>query len=214
MTENRYLPEGKLISSAENREALMLLSGSHRELVQGRILEAPVLLCDSEMNLIVDLGAIKGIIRKSEAAYIKAGESIKDIAVISRVGKPVCFKVMGFERDKEGKEFAVLSRRAAQIECMNNYLMTLSCGDIIDARITHLEHFGAFVDVGCGIASLLSIDCISVSRISHPRDRFSVGMYIKAVVKSVDRDLERLYVSHKELLGTWEISASVRPLWV
>ena len=207
MTENRYLPEGKLISSAENREALMLLSGSHRELVQGRILEAPVLLCDSEMNLIVDLGAIKGIIRKSEAAYIKAGESIKDIAVISRVGKPVCFKVMGFERDKEGKEFAVLSRRAAQIECMNNYLMTLSCGDIIDARITHLEHFGAFVDVGCGIASLLSIDCISVSRISHPRDRFSVGMYIKAVVKSVDRDLERLYVSHKELLGTWEENA-------
>lgn len=52
--------------------------------------------------------------------------------------------------------------------------------------MTHLEHFGAFVDIGCGVVSLLSIDCISVSRITHPHDRFSVGDNIKAVIKSVD----------------------------
>ena len=49
----------------------------------------------------------------------------------------------------------------------------------------------------------MSIDCISVSRISHPRDRFYTGMHIKAVIKSIDYDTTRIYVTHKELLGTW-----------
>ncbi len=55
--------------------------------------------------------------------------------------------------------------------------------------------------------SLLSIDCISVSRISHPSDRFSVGDRLKVAVKS--NDGERIYVTHKELLGTWEENASL-----
>ena len=75
----------------------------------------------------------------------------------------------------------------------------------------HLEHFGAFVDIGCGVVSLLSIDCISVSRISHPRDRFYVGMHIRAAVRSIERsdegEMRRIYVTHRELLGTWEENA-------
>ena len=52
-------------------------------------------------------------------------------------------------------------------------------GDVINAKVTHLEPFGAFVDIGCGIIGLLSIENISVSRISHPKDRFYVGQNIK-----------------------------------
>ena len=79
-------------------------------------------------------------------------------------------------------------------------------GDVIDARVTHLETFGAFADIGCGVAALMPIDAISVSRIAHPRDRFSVGMDIKAVVRSVENG--RICLSHKELLGTWEQNAA------
>ena len=39
--------------------------------------------------------------------------------------------------------------------------------------VTHIEPFGAFCDVGCGISALLPIDCMSVSRISSPADRVS-----------------------------------------
>ena len=91
---------------------------------------------------------------------------------------------------------------------MENYIRLLMPGDIIDARVTHLEPFGAFVDVGCGIVSLMSIDSISVSRISHPKDRFRTGMFIKAVVKNTDDGTGRLFVSHKELLGTWKENVS------
>ena len=199
---NRYRPEGTLIATHENREALSSLNGLEKDMQSGRILEGLAVMCDESLNITVDLCGIKGVIPKKEALY--SDEEIKDIAVITRVGKAVCFKVMGIEKDSDGRNVAILSRRAAQIECMQNYILSLRSGDIIDARVTHLEQFGAFVDIGCGIVSLLSIDCISVSRISHPRDRFNVGMPIKTVVKSIDYDTGRVYVTHKELLGTWE----------
>ena len=169
----------------------------------GKILEAQVTLCDSEFSLHVDLGSMKGKIPRKEAVYYPSGEEIKDIAVITRVGKTVAFKVIGFETEN-GETTAILSRRAAQKDCLENYLMTLIPGDVIDAKVTHLEPFGAFVDIGCGIVSLLSIDCISVSRISHPRDRFYTGMHIRTVIRNIDYETSRIYVTHKELLGTWE----------
>lgn len=207
--ENKYLPEGMLMGKYENSEYLSSVQGLERAMVQGRILESTAVLCDNALTLTVDLGnGIKGVMHREEVAYSPTGEPIKDIAIISRVGKPVCFKILSIGSDERGMPFAVVSRRLAQIECVNNYLSCLVSGDIIKARITHLEHFGAFVDIGCGIPSLLSIDCISVSRISHPRDRFYVGMQIKTVVKSIDREQMRIYVTHKELLGTWEENAA------
>ena len=71
---------------------------------------------------------------------------------------------------------------------------------------SHLEAFGCFVDIGCGSISLLPIDAISVSRISHPRDRFNIGQNILAVVKSIAED-GKICLSHKELLGNWQENA-------
>ena len=203
---NSYKPEGMLYLSPENREYTASVSGLERAACEGRILEAPVILCDSEMRLHVDLRGIRGIIEREEAVFSPAGEETKDIAIITRVGKPTCFKVMGFF-EENGKRFARLSRREAQRECYSAYVSTLERGDIIDAKITRLESFGAFADVGCGIVSLLSIDCISVSRISHPSDRLSVGMEVRAVVKFIDRELHRIFLSQRELLGSWEENA-------
>ena len=205
--KNLYAPEGSLISLSENLEYISSLGGLEKAFVEGRILESTVRLCDSALRLHVDLGGIEGIIEKEESVFCRSGEVIKDIAVITRVGKPIAFKVTGF-RKEEGRLIAVLSRRAAQEECHRYFLASLRAGDIIPARVTHLESFGAFVDVGCGLSSLLTVDSISVSRISHPRDRLSVGESIYVVVKSRDEFSDRLYVSMKELLGTWQENAS------
>jgi small subunit ribosomal protein S1 len=204
---NTYRPEGYLFEARENREYIMSRSGLERARDEGKILEATALLCDSRMRLHVDLYGITGIIEKSEAIYSPDDKQPKDIAVITRVGKPVCFKVMGFARE-DGKEIAILSRREAQKECMTRYLCDVSQGDIVEAKVTHLDSFGAFVDIGCGVISLLSIDCISVSRISHPSDRLAVGDRIWTVIKSIDRDSGRIFVSMRELLGTWLENAS------
>ncbi len=201
---NIYRPEGSLVSRSENKEYLSSLAGLERAMSEGKILESTVLFCDSSMRLHIDLGDICGIMEKSEAVFCRPGESVKDIAVITRVGKPIAFKVIGFRRETGGKTVALLSRREAQRECNDVFISSLLAGDVIPARVTHLESFGAFVDIGCGLSSLLTVDSISVSRISHPRDRVSVGESIYVVVKSKDRQSNRIYVSMRELLGTWE----------
>ena len=203
---SEYLPEGKLINTPGNRA----VTGSARLLGEavrkGSILEARASLCDASHNLCVDLGCMRGIIPREEGALGMKDGSVRDIAVISRVNRPVCFVVSRIETDESGEQRAVLSRAEAQRKCLENYISHLERGDVVPARITHLETFGAFADIGCGIAALMPIDSISVSRIEHPRDRFTVGMDIRAVIKSIENG--RISLSHKELLGTWEQNAA------
>lgn len=205
MTE--FLPEGYLLNSPENIAAISTRASLSAAASSEKILEAPCIICDSKHNLIVGLGCMRGVIPREEGALGIIEGSTKDIALISRVNKPVCFIVEGFSVDESGAEYAVLSRRKAQLKCMENYIRRLRTGDIITAKVTHLEQFGCFVDIGCGIPSLIPIDLISVSRISHPSDRFFVGQEIKAIVKSFDSD--RICLSHKELLGTWNENAAL-----
>ncbi len=205
---NQYKPEGMLISTFNNHELTSSLKGLERALEKQTILEAPAVLCDHELNLHVALGGgIRGMIPRCEAVY-SPREDAKDIAILTRVGKPVCFKIMGFREDKSGGTTAILSRKEAQHECMLSYIEALEAGDIIPAKITHLEPFGAFADIGCGIISLLSIDSISVSRISHPSARLGVGDAIYCVVKCIDES-GRIFVSERELLGSWEENAAL-----
>ena len=205
---NKYSPEGTIIHTAKNYEYISSEEGLRRALERQVILEAPVLLCDHTLNLHIELPCgIRAIIPKDEAQYIKDGDTAKDIAILTRVGKPVCFKIIGFEQSVSGDKTAILSRKRAQSECIENYISALTPGDIVLSKITHLENFGAFVDIGCGIISLLSIDSISVSRISHPSARLSVSDTLYTVVKSVD-ERGRVYVSARELLGSWEENAS------
>ena len=201
-----FQPEGFLFGTPENTACL----SSYQSLAECRknrkILEAPCIVCNSSHDLVIDLGCMRGIIPREEGAVGITEGTTKDIALISRVNKPVCFVVTDFDRDENGIVRAILSRKKAQQMCGEGYISTLSSGDVIPARVTHLEQFGSFVDIGCGIPSLIPIDLISVSRITHPSDRFFIGQDIKAVVKSVEKD--RVCLTHKELLGTWEQNAA------
>lgn len=205
MTE--YLPEGSRLRTAENSAAIRSTDALLTAMRKGTVLEARALVCDSAHNLIVDLPCMQGIIPREEGARGICNGTTRDIALIARAGKPVCFRVMRIEQDENGSPRAILSRKAVQDECWNNYLSKLRPGDVIPVRITHMERFGCFVDAGCGIPSLIPIDAISVSRISHPSDRFRTGQNIRAVVTGFDAG--KLCLSHKELLGTWEENAAL-----
>lgn len=200
-----FLPEGNLINTAENMSYIQSPEKLAEAMRKGKILEARALLCDRSHNLHLRLGEMRAIIPREEGAVGIREGSVRDIAVISRVNRPVCFVVTDITTDTDGKPLAVLSREKAQKICMENYIDLLIPGDIIGAKVTRLEKFGVFADIGCGISALMPIDAISVSRIEHPSERFSVGMDIKAVIKSVEGG--RISLSHKELLGTWEENA-------
>lgn len=204
---NRFFPEGALIDTPDNQRLIQSPSALAEASMEGRVVEARAVLCDAEHNLHVEMPCMEGIIPYMEGAIGIAEGTTRDIALISRVSKPVSFLVQGFEYLPDGTRRAVLSRRAAQEKCRYEYVQSLIPGDIVPARVTRLETFGAFCDIGCGLPALLPIASISVSRIAHPSDRLSPGMDIFAVISSMEG--ERVCLSQRELLGTWEENAAL-----
>lgn len=198
----KFYPEGQ---NAALMRTFDTLEDVKIAMMNGSIIESRVLLCDSEHNLHVDLGIIRGIIPREEGAVGIDDGSTRDIALISKVNKPVCFIILGFQRDDYGNVSAILSRKAVQLGCKKSFIDNLKEGDIIDARVTHLEKFGAFIDIGAGINALIPIDMLSVSRINHPRERLYEGESIRVVLRK--REPQKLTFSLKELLGTWSENA-------
>ncbi len=202
-----FYPEGFLTGRAENRAAMASISALREAMLKGTVLEARAVKCDREHNLHISLGCMDGVIPRDEGAVGIAGGEVRDIALISRVGKPVQFTVTGIRRTEAGRYEAVLSRRLAQEKCAAEYLAFLSPGDVITAVVSHMESFAAFCDIGAGVTALLPIDSISVSRIPHPGTRFFAGQQIRAAVRLRD-EKGRIVLTHKELLGTWEENAA------
>ena len=205
---SQFPPEGRLLHTPENIAACATHENLRRAMTEGRILEGMVRLCDAEHNLIVSVGPFTGLIPREEAALGIADGRTREIAILSRVGKPICFTVDGLETI-EGILRLRLSRRRAQQTALDAMLATWRPGTVISAVVTHMEPFGAFVDVGCGVTSMIGIENISVSRIPHPDRRFTLGQEVLAVVQDLDPAAGRIYLTHKELLGTWAENAAL-----
>ena len=197
-----YRTEGSYRSAARMTAAELRAAMASRE-----ILQSTALAFDTQRQLRFELGGVKAVMPFVQCADGAENGTVRDIAVLTRVGRPTCFVIESLDTDETGQPVYRLSRAEAQRMCKADYLDALQPGDILPCTVTHIEPFGAFCDVGCGIIALLPIDCMSVSRISSPADRVSVGQQILCAIKS--RDLQgRFVLTIRELLGTWEENAA------
>ena len=178
-----------------------------RCMAAGEVLQSTALAYDTDRCLRFEIAGHRARMPFAECVDTAPGEEIKDIAVLTRVGRPTCFIVTGSQRDENGEEIYLLSRAEAQRQCKRQYLDTLEAGSVLPCTVTHIEGFGAFCDVGCGIAALLPIDCLSVSRISSPADRVRVGQQLLCAIKNRDAQ-GRIVLTLRELLGTWSENAA------
>lgn len=190
-------PEGRLLNTEENQQIISSRAGLENAWRQQFILEGIALRCDQEHHLTIQLGSMTGVMPREECAIGIREGSTRDIAILTCVGKAVSFVITGFENG-----VPQLSRRLAQKLTLTQ-LLQMQPGDILPATVTHLEPYGAFVDIGCGFPSLIPLKSISISRIPHPNCRFHPGQEIYAVVRQVLPEQRRIHLSHKELLGTW-----------
>lgn len=207
-TSECYLPEGSYTALPEVRQALSSLDGLRRAQDEGMILEAVAQRCTAAHDLLFDFGFAEGVMPRSCGALGVAEGDTREIAILSRVGKPTCFVVTEIDESVD-VPVVWLSRTIAQQRAQDYFLDALHPGDVIPATVTHLENFGAFVDIGCGVASLIGIENLSVSRIFHPSDRLRVGQRICAAVRTVEPAARRVSLTHRELLGTWEQNAAL-----
>ena len=203
MQQDLYLPEGFCTAIPENYHSFESSTALYTAWERGERLEGIATMCDENRALHVRFGQEKGIIPREEAGLGADVGTLKDIAVLSKVGQPVCFRIIGKE-----DSLWILSRRSLQEEAQRYLMRNLQSGEILWAKVTHLEQFGAFVDIGCGLISMIGIENISVSRIRSAKQRFSVGQEIRAAVLRKDAVSGRIYLTHKELLGNWEENAA------
>ncbi|MEG0340060.1 MAG: 30S ribosomal protein S1, partial [Oscillospiraceae bacterium] len=112
-------------------------SSIHNALISGEIMESRALTFDKEKQLRFSLGEYEGYMPYEECADgVREGE-IRDIALITRVGRSICFVVTEIDETSIPKR-AILSRAIAQKRCKEEYLNSLSFGDIIPCRVTHI----------------------------------------------------------------------------
>ena len=95
-------------------------------------------------------------------------------------------------------------RRELSKENINWIQNEAHTGEIMNGTVKNIKPFGAFVEVDNGVVGLLHIEDISVSRIKSPEERFEIGQNIKVMIKSIDKEQNRIELTHKELLGTWD----------
>ncbi len=82
--------------------------------------------------------------------------------------------------------------------------MELKEGQIVNARVSGMQPYGAFVEMEDGKSGLVFIEDLSVVRIKSPKDRVKIGQEIQCKVKSIDKKTGKINLSYKDCLGTWE----------
>ena len=187
-----YRPEG-LWGPPPDRDAL-------RQGIQDqRIFSGLCTKCDEFHNLHVELDGLRGIIPREEAAL----GPVREMAILSRVGKPVCFQVLDFHRNAD----AILSRRNAQLEARSYFLSTLRHGDILTAVVRNPTSLGVFCDIGCGFTAQMRIHRCCISRLLTTSGLYVPGQCIPVAVLSIDEEQGFVHLTGRELLGTWEENA-------
>lgn len=147
-------------------------------------------------GLVVNLGGRRAFCPVSQ---IDTGYS-KDLA--SYAGQTLTFKIVEFRG--RGRNI-VLSRRAhleAEAARRADELREkLSEGAEVTGRVTRLERFGAFVDLG-GVEGLVHISEIAHNRVGHPKDVLRSGDEVNVKIlelKDLGGDKERISLSLKAL---------------
>ena len=80
----------------------------------GEVLQSTALAFDTNRRLRFELCGHHAYMPFEECLDTAPGETVKEIAVLTRVGRPTCFVVQGTTQDESGEVVYLLSRAAAQ----------------------------------------------------------------------------------------------------
>ncbi len=145
-------------------------------------------------GLVVNVGGKRAFCPTSQ---IEAGHS-EDLA--SYAGQSFTFKIIELRRNN-----IVVSRKAhlaaEDARKAQELRAKLSEGAEIGGKVTRVERFGAFVDIG-GIEGLIHVSELRHSRVGHPREVVSTGDEVKVKIlelKDLGGDKERISLSTKAL---------------
>jgi small subunit ribosomal protein S1 len=140
---------------------------------------------------------VEGLIHVSEMSWTKKNVRPADVV---KVGDMVDVVVLGVNG---GERRIALGLKQALGDPWQEALKKYPVGAAVEAPVTSLAKFGAFVDLGDGVEGMIHIGDISrEKRLNHPSEVLKVGEKVRAQVLEADRERRRIRLGIKQLEPT------------
>ncbi len=144
----------------------------------------------TEFGAFVDIGVGRdGLVHVSEMAQghvTKASDVVKE-------GDKIQVWIKELDRDKNRISLSMIAPGTRT-------LRDLEEGMVVSGRVTRLERYGAFVDVGIGRDGMLHVKEMGRGYVEKPEDVLKIGDDIQVQIVGIDQRRGRVDLSIKELL--------------
>jgi small subunit ribosomal protein S1 len=140
---------------------------------------------------------VDGLVHVSEMSWSRKQKKPSDIV---KPGDSVEVVVLGVN---PGEKRISLGLKQALGDPWEEAQQKYPVSSTVEAAVTNLAPFGAFVDLGEGIEGMIHVgDITREKRIDHPKDVLKTGQTVRAQVLEFDRDRRRIRLGMKQLEPT------------
>jgi len=140
---------------------------------------------------------IEGLIHLSEMSWSKKARKPSDVV---KPGDAVEVAVLGVN---QADRRISLGLKQALGDPWADIPQKFPVGSTVEAPVTSLTKFGAFVQLAEGVEGMIHVGDISAEkRINHPQDVLKAGQVVRAQVLEVDTEKRRLRLGMKQLVPT------------
>jgi ribosomal protein S1 len=144
----------------------------------------------TEFGAFIDIGVGRdGLVHVSEMSPTRVSKASDVVQEGDKV------KVWVKELDREKNRISL-----SMIAPGTKTLRDLEEGDVVAGRVTRLERYGAFVDIGVGRDGMLHVKEMGHGYVEKPEDVVQVGSEVQVKVVGIDRRRGRVDLSIKDLL--------------
>lgn len=144
----------------------------------------------TDFGAFVDIGVGRdGLVHVSEMG---AGRVPKPSDVV-REGDKITVWIKELDRDKNRISLSMIAPGTMTMRDLEE-------GMVINGKVTRLERYGAFVDIGVGRDGMLHVKEMGHGYVEKPEDIVQIGQAIQVQIVGVDRRRGRIDLSIKELL--------------
>ncbi|MBV9504247.1 MAG: 30S ribosomal protein S1 [Acidobacteriia bacterium] len=140
---------------------------------------------------------VEGLIHLSEMSWSK---KVRKPADVVKPGDTVEVVILGVN---QGERRVSLGLKQALGDPWADAGQRFPVGAVVEAPVTSLTKFGAFVQLAEGVEGMIHVGDISAEkRINHPQDALKTGQVVKAQVLELDLEKRRLRLGIKQLIPT------------